>query len=70
MTYRNVHLSQVKPSGFATHLIEHLVEKYQPQVRSLLDVGCGAGGYTREWQKKFHLLQKKVLKRSDLKIQM
>ena len=53
MTYRGVHLSQVKPSGFATHLIEHLVEKYQPRVRSLLDVGCGAGGYTREWQKKF-----------------
>lgn len=53
MTYRNVHLSQVQPSGFAKHLIDHLVEKYAPKSRSLLDVGCGTGGYTREWQKKF-----------------
>lgn len=53
MSYRLLHLGKVKPSGFAKHLIDYLSETYSLNPKSILDVGCGAGGYTREWAAKF-----------------
>lgn len=49
MTYRKVHLGRVKESGFAKHLVHHLLSRCQESPQSVLDVGCGAGGYTKEW---------------------
>lgn len=52
-SYRMLHLARVPDSGFAKVLVMYLSRRFRLEPRFVLDLGCGSGGYTREWKARF-----------------
>jgi SAM-dependent methyltransferase len=47
-SYRTQHLERQRPSGYARDLVQYLDQALGLSGKSLVDLGCGTGGYTAE----------------------